>query len=171
MGAVLDNRGPINATTAYVDGRLVARNTNITLPEVTYTMATVETALGEHEVPILGRVDALESTINKIGADEGLVACLTPEAKTYEFRWVQQVTKTDGSTEVEGCKAFIRATPKVAVPSMEIAVGESVEMEIPLSVTRYQLMIGGKEAILIDKLAGIIQINGKNYAENFDSML
>ena len=171
MSKTLRIRGAINADTSYVDGQLVARNTTITLPEVTHVVATIQAALGEHEVPLQGLVEAMEASINKIGVDEGLAAMLTMHAKTYEFRWAQQVTNTDGSTSVEGCKAFIRGIPKVAVPAIEIAPGESVEMEIPLSVSRYQLIVSGIEIVLVDKIAGICRINGVDYASSMNNLL
>lgn len=171
MEKSIDIRGPINADTTYIDGQLVARNTTITLPEVSHVTATVQAALGEHELPLYGLVEAMESTIKKIGADEGLAKMLMMEPRTFEHRWVQQVTKTDGSSSVEGCKAFIRGIPKIAVPSIEINPGDSVEVDVPLSVTRYQLFVGGEEICLIDKLSGICRINGKDYAESVNNLL
>lgn len=171
MSSILDIRGPVNADTSYVDGILVARNTTITLPEVSHVTATVKAALGEHEVPLFGLVEAMESTIKKIGADEGLAKILTMEQKTYEHRWIQQVTKTDGSSMTEGCKAFIRGIPKIAVPSIELNPGDSIELDVPLSVSRYQLFVNGKEICLIDKLAGICKINGVDYADSVNALL
>lgn len=171
MGNTLDIRGPVNADTTYVEGALVARNTTITLPEVTHVVATVQAALGEHEVPLYGLVESMESTIQKIGADAGLARMLTMEPKTFEHRWVQQVTKADGGMAVEGCKAFIRAIPKIAVPSIEINPGDSVELDVPLSVSRYQLFVNGKEICLIDKLSGICRIHGVDYANRVNTLL
>lgn len=171
MEKTIDIRGPVNADTTYVEGQLVARNTTITLPEVTHVTAKVNAALGEHELPLYGLVESMESTIKKIGADEGLAKMLMMEQRTFEHRWVQQVTKTDGASSTEGCKAFIRGVPKIAVPSLEVNSGDSIELDIPLSVTRYQLFVGGKEICLIDKLAGICRINGKDYAESVNNLL
>lgn len=171
MAVVTDIRGAVNGTTVYIDGNLVARNTTITLPEITHVTATVNAALGEHEVPLFGLVEAMEATIKKIGVDLGLTKGLAMEAKTYEFRWAQQVTPVGGSDKVEGCKAFIRGIPKIAAPSIELSAGESVEVDIPLSVTRYQLYLGGNELLLVDKLAGICRINGTDYADSVNSLL
>lgn len=171
MGKTLDIRGPINADTSYIDGTLVARNTTITLPEVTHVIVSVQAALGEYEVPLYGLVESMESTIQKVGVDEGLSKMLTMEPKTFEHRWAQQVTKSDGSSVVEGCKAFIRGVPKIAIPSIEINPGNSVELDVPLSVSRYQLFVDGKEICLIDKLAGICRIHGKDYAESVNTLL
>lgn len=171
MEKAIDIRGPVNANTSYVEGVLVARNTTITLPEVTHVLATVQAALGEHEVPLFGLVESMESTIKKVGADEGLARMLTMEPKTYEHRWVQQVAKLDGSSVTEGCKAFIRGVPKIAIPSIEVNPGDSVELDIPLAVSRYQLFVSGKEICLIDKLAGICRIYGTDYAEEVNALL
>lgn len=171
MPVVTDLRGPVNGTTVYVNGNLVARNTTITLPEITHVTATVKAALGEHEVPLLGLVEAMEATIQKIGVDSGLAQALTMEAKTYEFRWVQQVTPVNGADTVEGCKAFIRGIPKIVSPSIELNPGDSVEVDIPLSVTRYQLFVSGNEILMVDKLSGICKINGVDYASRLNSLL
>lgn len=172
MGAVLNINGPVNADTSYVDGELVARNTGVTLPEVTHVLATVKTALGEHEIPLFGLVETMESTIKKIGADYGLAKICSMSNKTIEHRWVQQITKTEsGENKVVGCKAFLRGIPKVAVPSIEVESGSTVELEIPFSISRYQLFVDGKEIILVDKLAGICRINGIDYAEQVNSLL
>lgn len=172
MGAVLDINGPVNADTTYVDGELVARNAGVTLPEVTHVLATVKSALGEMEVPLYGLVDTMESTIKKIGADYGLAKICGMENKTIEHRWAQQVTNVDGGgSKVVGCKAFLRGVPKVAVPSIEVETGSEIELEIPFSISRYQLFVDGKEIILVDKLAGICRINGTDYAEQVNSLL
>lgn len=171
MGKVIDIRGPVNGTTVYINGELKARNTGITLPEVTHVVATVQAAGGEIEVPLYGLIETMETTIKKIGADYGLAGMLAMSQNIYEFRWAQQVTKANGSTAVEGCKAFIRGVPKVAVPAIEATVGESIEMDIPLATTRYQLFVDGKELCLIDKIAGIIRIGGVDYAESVDNLL
>ena len=171
MPVVTDIRGPVNGTTAYIEGELVARNTTITLPEITHVTATVQTALGEHEVPLFGLVESMEATIKKIGADLGLAKALGMETKTFEFRWVQQVTPINEQDRIEGCKAFIRGIPKVVVPSIEISPGESVEVDIPLSVTRYQLFVNGNELLMVDKMAGICKINGVDYAASLNSLL
>lgn len=170
MGKALSIRGPINADTAYCDGKLVARNVTLTLPEVTHVLGTVNTALGEAEIPLFGLVDAMEATIQKIGVDSGLAKICALKSKTIEFRWAQQVTKTNGKITTEGCKAFLRFIPK-SIPAIEVNPGDNVELEIPGSVTRYQLYCNGKELLLVDKLAGICKINGKDYAKSLDSLL
>lgn len=167
---VLDVRGPINATTVYVNNTLVARNVTITLPEVTHVLGTIKTALGEQDMPLYGLVDSMEATIQKIGCDMGLAKICQLRSNNYEFRWTQQVTRTNGKIEVGGCRAYIRAVPKV-VPAIEVNPGDSVELDIPLAVTRYQFFCEGEEIVLVDKLAGICRINGEDYASSLGNLL
>lgn len=170
MGKSIDIRGPVNANTAYCDGVLVARNVTLTLPEVTHVLATVQTALGEMEVPLYGLIESMEATIQKIGVDMGLARLCQLKNKTLEYRWAQQVTKTNGEVAVEGCKAFLRFIPK-SIPAIEVNPGDSIELDVPGSVTRYQLFCNGAEMLLVDKLAGILRINGVDYGGNLDSLL
>ena len=59
----------------------------------------------------------------------------------------------------------------VFLPAIELSPGGSIELDIPLSVTRYQLYVGGKEICMVDKLAGICRINGTDYAEQVNALL
>lgn len=171
MGNTIDIRGPINADTAYCEGELVARNVTLTLPEVTHVLGTINTALGEAEVPLYGLVDAMEATIQKIGVDQGLAKVCALGNKEVEYRWAQQVTTSSGAIKTEGCKAFLKFIPKVAMPSIEVAPGSNVELDIPGSVLRYRLVVDGKEILLVDKIAGICKINGIDYASSVESLL
>lgn len=170
MTAVLDVRGPINATTCYVNNALVARNVTITLPEVTHVLGTIKTALGEQEMPLYGLIESLEATIQKIGCDTGLARICQLGVNNYEFRWTQQVTRTNGNIEIGGCRAYLRAVPKI-VPAIEVNPGDSVELDIPLAVTRYQFFCEGEEILLVDKLAGSCRINGVDYSSSMASLL
>ena len=166
----MDIRGPINADTAYCEGELVARNVTLTLPEVTHVLGTVNTALGEAEIPLFGLVESMEATIQKIGVDRGLARVCALKNKEIEFRWAQQVTTSSGALKTEGCKAFLRFIPK-SIPSIEVIPGESVELEIPGVVMRYRLVVDGREILLVDKIAGICNINGIDYAKSVNNLL
>lgn len=167
---VIEINGPIDGTTAYVEGALVGRNVKVSMPEITHKLATIKTALGEAEVPMLGLIDSMEATIQKIGVDLGLSKICSLKNKTVEFRWAQQVTKTDGTIKIVGCKAFLKLIPKV-VPGIEVEPGNSVELDIPCACTRYQLFVDGRELWLVDKFAGICRIDGTDTASSVNSLL
>ena len=155
--------GPIVGTTVYSNGKLVARDTAITLPEITPVTADLS-AMGTLSLPIWQLLENMEAAITKIGIDMGLRELITPAMKPLEFRWVQTVTDANGNTKNVGCKAFIKGVPN-KIPGIALTVGEASENEFTIATTRYNLFVDGKEMFLVDRLAGIVRIAGKNYAD------
>ena len=66
--------------------------------------------------------------------------------QNFEFRWVQNVVKSDGSNSVEGCKAFVRTMPG-AFPETGVEIGSAPEHENTYNVTRMQIYANGEEII------------------------
>lgn len=165
----LDLKGPILANTVYDTGRLVAKDVTVTLPSVTPVTADFR-AMGTMTMPLLGQIEAMEASITKIGIDLGLRDLVKLESKTLEFRWVQDVKTSDGSTKTEGCKAFIRGMPKT-IPGLSIDPGNASENELSFAVSRYQLFVDGTEYWLIDQLNQIMRIGGIDYCKDIRSLL
>lgn len=161
--------GPIVADTTYCEGKLSAKDTSFTLPQVSPVMADIM-AMGTMSMPLWQVLEDMETTINKIGIDEGLSRMVAPKSQEYEFRWVQVVFDQNGNPRNVGCKAFIRGIPK-SIPSLEATIGESPESEIPIATTRYRLIVDGKELWCIDRLANILRIDGVDYSTDINSML
>ena len=155
--------GPVIGTTAYCEGKLVARDTAITLPEVTPLTADLQ-AMGTFSIPIWQLIENMETAITKIGVDMGLRSLIKPDMKPLEFRWVQTVTDANGVTKNVGCKAFIKGIPN-KIPGIGVTVGEASENECTIATTRYNLFVDGQEMFLVDRLAGVVRIAGKNYAD------
>lgn len=155
--------GPVVATTVYSNGKLVARDTAITLPEVVPLTADLA-AMGTFSLPIWALLEHMETAITKIGADLGLRDIIKPDMKPLEFRWVQTITDANGTTKNVGCKAFIKGIPN-KIPGIGITVGEASENECTIATTRFNLFVDGQEMFLIDRLAGVVRIAGKNYAD------
>lgn len=167
-GKFMNICGPITVDTVYVNNTLAARDVAITLPEVTATAVDVQ-AMGTLSLPIWSMLDNMELAITKIGIDMGLRDMITPEAQNYEARFVQTVTDANGNTTNVGCKAFIKGIAN-KIPGIAVTMGEASENEATVTVTRYQLMVDGQEMFLIDRLAGICRIGGKDYA-NVNNLL
>lgn len=161
--------GPIIANTVYVENQMVARDVGITLPEITPQTAELK-ALGTLTMPMWSLLDNLEMTITKIGIDMGLRSMITPKPLPMEARWIQAVTDAAGITREVGCKAFVRGIP-TKVPGFGLTPGETTEAECTYTLYRYQLIVDGAELLLIDKLAGIVRINGQDYTAGIHSML
>lgn len=166
--ANLTLKGPFLATKVLCDKEVVAEDVKFTLPEVTFQ--TVEhQALGKIDLPI-PLTDAMEAGITYIGVDKGLYKMLGLESKAFEFRFVQTETKKSGEQKNIGCKAFIKGIAK-GIPGGDFEVASSIEGAITIAVMRYQLYVDGEEVVLIDKLKGILKINGKDYAEEIKNLI
>lgn len=161
--------GPVIANTVYIDSKLVARDVTATLPEITPVTADLQ-AMGTMSFPIWQLLENMEAAITKIGVDLGLRTMIKPDMKPLELRWVQTVVDANGISKEVGCKAFLRGIP-TKIPGVSVAVGDPSENECTFTVTRYNLFVGGQEFCLIDRLAGIVRIDGKDYASNIESML
>lgn len=160
--------GPVVADTIYSDGKLVARDVSVTLPEITPMTADLQ-AMGTFSIPIWQLIEHMETSITKIGIDEGFRSMIKPDMKPFECRWVQTVNDANGHTKNVGCKAFIKGVPS-KIPGIGLGVGEASESEITIATVRYSLFVDGKEMFLVDRLAGIVRIDGKDYAD-LSSML
>ena len=168
MSKFMNICGPVIGTTVYSNNKLVARDTAITLPEVTPLTADLQ-AMGTFSLPIWQLLEHMEATITKIGVDMGLRELIKPDMNPLEFRWVQTVTDANGVTKNVGCKAFIKGIPN-KIPGIGVTVGEASENECTIATTRYNLFVDGQEVFLIDRLSGIVRVSGRNFA-NLDNLL
>lgn len=155
--------GAVTGTSLYVKNKMVARDSTITLPEVTPLTAEVQ-AMGTMTMPLWELLENLEMTVNKVGVDMGYRESIVPGVSNIEARFTQTQLDASGNARTVLCKAFCKGQT-LSIPGIAGEVGSVSENEIPYSLTRYQLFIDGAEAILIDRLAGIVRINGKNYTD------
>lgn len=169
MGKWLDIKGAVVADTVYADNQLVAKDTSFTLPGLEFLTADVQ-AMGNMSVPLIGLLEHMELTIGKIGLDKGLSRMNRLQKQNFEFRWVQNVVKSDGSTAVEGCKAFVRTMPGT-ISETGVEVGSASEMENTYGVTRMQVYANGEEVLCVDRLSQILRIDGKDYMSKINNLL
>ena len=159
MPNFVPKNGPVVANTVYCDNVLVARDVAVTLPEITAMTVDIQ-AMGTMSVPVWPLIDNMETTINMIGVDSRLRRVIKPDMKPLEFRWVQTVTDANGKTKNVGCKAFIKGQPN-KIPGISLEVGSQSEGEVTIMTTRYNLLVDGKETLLIDRITGVCTIAGK----------
>lgn len=169
MAKWLDIKGPVVADTVYSNNTLVAKDVSFTLPGIEFVTADVQ-AMGNMSVPLVGLMENMELSITKIGIDNGLSRMNRLEKQNFEFRWVQNVVKSDGSTTTEGCKAFLRTLPG-SFPETGVEVGSASEHENTYNVTRMQIYANGEEIICVDRLSQILRINGKDYMGKINNLL
>lgn len=158
MGKWLDIKGPVVADTVYADNTLVAKDVAFTLPGLEFMTADVM-AMGNMTVPLVGLLENMELTITKIGVDMGLSRLGRLEKQNLEFRWVQNVVKSDGTQGTEGCKAFVRVMP-AALPELGVEIGSATEAEGTYTVTRMQIYANGAEYMCVDRLRHFRRTSG-----------
>ena len=168
MAKWLDIKGPVVADTVYADSTLVAKDVAFTLPGIEFLTADVQ-AMGNMTVPLIGLLENMELSITKIGVDNGLRRMNRLKKQSFEFRWVQNVVKSDGSTATEGCKAFVRTMPG-SFPELGVEVGSATEAENTYNVTRLQIYANGVEICCVDRLAQILRINGEDYMSQIEEI-
>lgn len=169
MSKWLDINGPVVADTVYSGDTLVAKDTSFTLPGISFMTADVQ-AMGNMTVPLIGLLENMELAITKIGVDKGLGSMNKLEKQNFEFRWVQNIVKADGSQATVGCKAFVRTLPG-AIPEIGVELGSTPELENTYNVTRMQIYVDGQEVVCVDRLSQILRINGKDYYKEISSLL
>lgn len=166
----VDKASAVVANTVYSDGKLVARDVAVTLPEVNHVMAELN-AGGPTEIPITGWIEAMELSITLKGIDPLSIARLARQQRqNIEIRFVEDMMLVDGFKRNAGCKAFFTAIPK-GIPGLEIELGEVPENEMLFSVIRYQLYVDNQDVLCVDKFNNIYRVGGIDYAESIESML
>ena len=164
-----DKKGPVIADTVYEGGTLVGKDVAFTLPGLEFMTTTIQ-AMGEMEIPLIGLLNNMELSITKIGVDKGLGSLSKLEPLDLEFRWVQDVVQSGGTVKPEGCKAFVHVLPS-ATPELEVEVGNATESEIKYNVTSMKIYADGVEYIYVDRLAGVLKVNGKDYYTDISNLL
>lgn len=170
MGKYVTKRGAIEASTSYCDNKLVACDATFTLPEITFATADIQ-AMGTMSLPLLGLIEDMETSITKVGIDKNMTKLSTPGVHNIEHRWVQDVIQSDGSVKQEGCKVFLRVLPKTLAPGAGLEIGSPSENDLTFAVTRMKLVVAGEEILLVDRLAHILKVNGKDYYKKFNKYL
>ncbi len=168
MGAWTDKAGAVTGCTVYRDGKIMARDATVTLPSVTFLTSEIK-AMGTAELP-MPLIEAMELAVTRAGVDANTAALGKPGSCNLEVRWVQTVTKADGTVREVGNKAFLRAVSKT-VPGASLELASGPEAEHTFAVTRYRLIADGKEKLLVDQLADQLVIDGTDFARSLKSML
>lgn len=151
---------------------LVEDVTSIDTPEIEYVSDEVDIpgATAKINIVMPYQVGAMTVTVNHNNGNgcDGLNA---PETHKIELRMARQVISTaTGNSAPELTKVRFTGTPmKVTRGSVER--GNPRGQSVQFSVQRYEEEVNGKVVILIDALAGILQINGKDYASEINRIL
>jgi len=164
--------GPIAASSARVNGKLIGSDVSFTLPGIALLTHDFQ-ASGTFTVPIGTLMENMSTKVTMAGiSHEAFSALAAPVTKDLEFRAAQvDMAERTGDTAPVGIAALMRAVPTAMLPEMSITPGEAGEHEFEFSVSRLELLAGNKQIALIDRLQGICKINGVDYAKNYRSLV
>ena len=159
--------GIVEGCTVYANKEIVARDENVTLPEVNRATYTQKLPGGEQDMPST-KIEDMETKISKNGLNKNATKYIN--ANDIEVRWAQNETASDGTVSRVGYKAFMLTRAITLAPGAEIEAGSGTENDITKKVLSYQLYRDGEELVNINKITGTVKIGGVDYSID-DSLL
>ena len=161
--------GAVVADSVYLNGKIVGRDVEITLPAVEY--ATIEiNAMGTYEKPIPQLINHMAADFSQIDPGLWYANLKIGEENHIEARWVQNVSTPTGGTKNVGFKAFMRGEA-ASLPELGVVVGEKSEAPSSMGLSKYSVVRDGKELFCIDRWADVNRVNGKDLNKSINSML
>ena len=146
--------------------------TTVGLPTIEHPTTSVKAAgmVMDVDIPNIYHFNAMEFEIShNNGTNCNLLAA--PGNHSLEFRVARDVyDSTKGETDLELVKVRVRGAHK-STEKGDIETGNPYGSTEKYSVLRYEEEIKGTVVTLIDSMAGIIRINGKDYSSKLKSLL
>ena len=166
---VADLFGQVKKGNSYVD---IPNMTEFSIPDVGFGSTEMNGAgmIGPVNVPDKCNIESMEVSI-KTTSDHGDAKLLSdPDGVEVILNWAIDKIGTDGSSEYIAYRAVIKGWATV-VPGGERKKGEVAECEHKISPWYYQLDINGRTAVLVDKFAPKLVINGEDRLEKLNKAL
>lgn len=166
---MLEQYGPVMASTLRTRGKLRGENLAIEMPEITWATATYLDGMGEDEWPIVGMLESMTMSVPKRGVDKHYGDMTKPIDHNIEVRWIQQFL-ADNKLKNAKNKAYLVGFP-MSAGGISLARGDASEQDITYKIMRYQLFTDNVEIFLIDRSNGILRWRGEDYTEEWRSFL
>ena len=166
--------GAVKADAVYVrrngvtDPFPAACNCDVTLPEISHPTYTTQST-GDMEIPDQTRVNPMTTTISAPPGGERIK--LAGEGlQEYIIRFALEAETANGMFEMRPFTAYISGI--IAQRSgQSLTVGDVPSSDVTINTFKYRLLEGDKELYNIDKLAGIVRIDGIDYRAALNSMV
>lgn len=156
-----------------LDGlKMVEDVTTVGLPTIEHPTSSVKAAgmVMDVDIPNMYHFNAMEFEVShNNGTNCALLA--QPGNHSLEFRVARDIYDSNaGETDLELVKVRVRGAHK-STEKGDIETGNPYGSTEKYSVLRYEEEIRGVVTTLIDSMAGIIRINGKDYSSKLKSLL
>lgn len=163
------NSVAVVASKYLIDGKEVADQVKVTLPDIKWKTVTVSGAGigGDVDVPLTGLAESmsLQIDLRSLSHDDA-VRAMAPGLHDHELRFLRDVIGSNGTLFRAGTKIFLRAAAKNLAPGA-VQVGSPMESNATFTVVRYRMVEDGKETFLFDQLNQIFKLDGKDYSDAY----
>ena len=149
----------------------IADTTSVTLPSIEKLTDTIKGSgiIGEIDLPTYGQIGSMETEVATRTTNDKWGTLIT--ANEIEYRWVTDVVDpSTGKVAVDSHKAFLKVINKKAEEG-KLEPGSAQDGSTSFEVIAYKRIINGNEIINIDKLNGILAVNGVNMFDNISQYL
>lgn len=170
----IDILGVVKGCTVYkmIDGVVEDKpctiDAEVSLPQITHPSYTMQ-CMGDMELADQTRINAMTCGIN---CEPGVIQSklMGKGIQSYVIRWAQEIKRADGTFELVPYVAYVSGIPREDV-SATVRPGDATTGTLSIDTLKYRLTAGDKEIRYVDRLAGILKINGEDYRAEINSML
>lgn len=149
----------------------IADTTSVTLPSIEKLTDTIKGSgiIGEIDLPTYGQISSMETEVATRTTNDKWGTLIT--ANEIEYRWVTDVIDpSTAKVTVDSHKAFLKVINKKAEEG-KLEPGSAQDGSASFEVIAYKRIINGNEIVNIDKLNGILAINGVNMFDDISQYL
>ena len=170
----IDQYGVVKGCTVYaapdgiVEDAPCTIDAEVSLPQITHPSYTMQ-CMGDTELADQTRVNAMTTGINcELSVIQSKL--MGPGVRSYVIRWAQEVKQANGVFVLKAFVAYVSGIPREDV-SATVRVGENTQGTLNIDTLKYRLTEDGKEIRNVDKLAGVLRINGEDYRKEINALL
>ena len=146
---------------------------DVELPNIEYMTETLSGAgiAGEIEMPAIGQIGSMSTTINFRTQTNAQIDFLEPRGEMIDVRGsLQQYDSGTGRIVTVPVKVTMNVLPKTAALG-KFEVNSTTDSSSELEVTYLKMFINNKEVLEIDKTNYIYKVNGVDYLEEIRQQL
>jgi P2 family phage contractile tail tube protein len=164
--------GSVIADKLLSDGMEIGDHVSCQLPSIEKATAEMKGAgiMGTIDMPMTGQFNSMVFVINTRSINKNSVELIKPGPQRLELRFLRDVLQSDGTMIPQGTKIFITGINKKYDPG-KVERATTMDGSTEFEVLRYRQVIEGRETLLIDKLANVFKVNGKDYMSEIRAAL
>ena len=140
----------------------------VDLPTIEHPTTTVQ-MMGDTDIPDQTRVNSMTTVFyNECGLLSAKMSGYS--VQSYVVRWAQEMKQADGSFRLVPYVAYVSGMTQ-SDGGTQVQPGNNITSQLNLNTLKYRLLYDGKEIKYVDKLKGILRLNGKDFREELNSYL